>query len=237
MNIELKPTRFVIELNSPVVLSAFAPHFDAIVYEALIQATLLPHDDIIEKMKELILWNDEMKIFHASAMRFGITSEKGVSCKSYVRIDSHRGKLSSDNFMPNGNKDKYVSVMTAGGPYKQRLTERLAYQSPFVCFEAVCNASLIKRLLTNMFIGIGYDAFRAGMGEIYSITTIELPDDTSIFCNGEVRRNVPVQYCADHKGTPSFSPLHPPYFSDLKSDCMSTPRVAVISQDNIDLPI
>ncbi|EGR5926625.1 hypothetical protein [Vibrio parahaemolyticus] len=232
MNINLKPTRFIIETGSPVVLTEFCPQFDSLVYEGLKQATLLEHDEILSKMKELILWNPFLGVFHASAMRFGITSERGLVAKQYIRVDSLRGKLSSKNFSPNGKGGRYVGVLTAGGAFKPRVTERLAYESPFVCFDAVCDAPKVEKLLTNMFIGVGYDAYK-GQGEIMNISSIPLSEDVSITCNGEARRNIPLLGNEAIKGIKSFSPLVPPYYSDNKVNCISAQRVSVITHANV----
>lgn len=230
-------TRFVIETRSPIVLTAFAPQFDSLVYEALRQVTGLDHDGIIEKMKTLIQFNESLGVFHASAMRFGITPTQGLIPKTYIRVDSHRGKFSSRYFSPNGKPDKqgnakYAGVMTAGGPYKPRLTERLAYECPFVCFDTVCDVAPVTTLLSNAFIGIGYDAFRAGQGEIKRITSIPLTENCSLYVNNEARRTIPATD-KSITGEPSMSPLLPPYYSQQVEPCVSAPRVAVIAKQQL----
>lgn len=224
----MQPVRFIIEVGSPIVLTRFAPQFDALVYAGLYQATNLDHDGLIDKMKSLIKWNEDLGVFHASSMRFGVSADKGLVSKDYVRVDSIKDKLSSENFAPTSRGGKYSKVVTAGGPFKVRMTKRLSYESPYVVFDAFCEPEPIKRLLSNMFVGIGYDSFRAGQGEIRTITHVTLDEDVSIFCNGEVRRNVPINSASGYSGVKSLSPLTPPYYSPEVVECLSAQRVVVL---------
>ncbi len=241
MNVNFEAVRFVIETRSPIVMTEFAPQFDSLVFEALQQCTLLDRNGIIERMKSLIKFHKEFGVFHASAMRFGITAEQGITPRKYVRVDSLRDKLSSQYFGPNGKPKKdgtsrYVAVTTAGGPFSLRLNERLSYESPFVCFDAFCDVSNVTKLLENNFIGIGYDAFRAGQGEIKRITSLPLDVDCSLFCNGEARRNLPSSI-KGVSGVLSLSPLVPPYYQEVRTSCFSAPRISTISKDNLTKPI
>ncbi|MEZ9709415.1 hypothetical protein AB4254_12105 [Vibrio breoganii] len=232
---ELEPTRVVLTCATPIVLTEFAPQFDALIYEALTQATDLSHEDILLKMKSMLQFNEQFGVFHASSMRFVIKPEEGLTTSIYCRTDSHRDLFFSQNYLPNGvGGRRYSGVMTAGGAYKSRLNERLAYKSPFVAFDTVCNPVVIKNVLLNSFVGVGYDAFSVGMGEITNVTTIALEDDVSISFNKQARRNIPVGAISECESERTQSPLVPPYFSkEGLVECYSASRVSIISAQNI----
>ncbi|ELP5902296.1 hypothetical protein QTV49_004325 [Vibrio vulnificus] len=210
----LKPYRVVITTGTPVVLTQFAPSFDALVYEAMEQATNKSHDDIISEMKSIIKWNEDLGVFHASSMRFIISETQAVTKQNYVRVDVQKDLFRSENFSPNNSrKTGYSSVTTAGGPFKKRVSERLAYSAMAVCFDAVCDEHTVKRLLLNNLVGVGYDGFSSGMGEVKTIEMIELEDDVSIEFEDTVRRNVPVSKTAVFNSEVANTPVIPPYYT------------------------
>lgn len=234
---ELKPYRVVITTGTPIVMTQFAPTFDALVYEALEQFTNLKPEDIVNKMKELILWNSDLGVFHASAMRFVVGDDYAVVRKNYVRVSSQKDIFLSKNFSPNGRNGTYKGVITGGGAFKKKITERLAYSSKAVCFDVVCNETLVKRLLQNSFVGIGYDAFSAGMGEIRSIEFIEVEEDLSISFNGKARRNIPADKM-QLNGETELTPVVPPYYTKHNKVAAYTPeRISTISVNNITMAI
>lgn len=235
---ELKPTRIVLTTGTPVVLTQFAPSFDALIYEALTQATGLNHDEIIEKMKSMILWNDELGVFHASSLRFIVTEEQALTRASYIRVDAQKELLRSENFLPNGSKGKYAGVMTAGGPFKKRISERLAYSSPMCCFDVVCDQALVKKLLINNLVGVGYDAFSAGMGEISSVEMLDLDEDVSIQVNGKARRNLPVKHAGELNNEVVSTPVIPPYYlKDSAVESYIADRISTLPLSQIGLSV
>lgn len=212
--LNLKPYRVVITTGTPIVLTQFAPSFDALVYEAMEQATSKSHDEIISEMKSIVKWNDDLGVFHASSMRFIVSEEYAVTKKNYVRIDVQKDLFRSENFAPNNTRKKvYSPIVTAGGPFKKRVSERLAYSAMAVCFDAVCDENTVKRLLLNNFVGVGYDGFSAGMGEIKTLEMLELEDDVSIHFEGAVKRNIPVSKASGLNGEVVETPVIPPYYT------------------------
>jgi hypothetical protein len=106
---------------TPVVISGIAPSLDGILYEALSQ--VIPSnepDTVLARLKEILLFNDELGVFHASSLRFGITPEQGIGAASSVRCD-YLGdeKLSSAMFSPRSRGGKFTRVITTGGPTKK----------------------------------------------------------------------------------------------------------------------
>ncbi|ELP6119463.1 hypothetical protein QTV43_000608 [Vibrio vulnificus] len=222
-----KNCRIIVKCGTPVVLAEFAPHFDAIIYEALSQMTSLDRDEILYRMKTIIKWNQYLGVFHASSARFGITTEQGLSVSNYTRVDTtHLGLFSSKNFRPTSlRKNAYKSVVVAGGPYKRRVTTRNAYVSPYMVFDCCCDPIVIRKLLKNAFVGVGYDSFRAGIGEIQEVIVQETEFDESIFSKGKVRRNVPAAKVKCYEGRRTESPLAPPYYLGEKIECKSPERI------------
>jgi len=236
----MKPIRLVIKTGTPVVLTEFAPSLDAIVFEALTQMTLLGRDEILERMKQFLKWNDELGVFHASAMRFVISPEIGVTRQVYVRTDSQRDLFLSKYILENNSAGNgYKRILTAGGPYKTRLNRRPAYGSHFVCFDAVGDGPTLKRLLENAFVGVGYDAFSAGMGEIKSVEILDLTEDISIQCGNEIRRNVPQTKfkLPGAIGRVCETPVLPPYYyAPMAQTCLAPERVAILSINQLANP-
>lgn len=233
----MKPIRLVVSTGTPVVLTEFAPSLDAIVYEALTQMTLQNRDEILSSMKSLLKWNDELGVFHASAMRFVISPELGLVRKMYVRTDAQKDLFLSQYMKGNNKKgDGYIRIMTAGGPYKSRMNRRPAYSAPFVCFDAMGDGAALKRLLENAFVGVGYDAYSAGMGEIRCVEVLELEEDVSIQCGDEIRRNVPRYFRPEAIGRICETPVLPPYYySPLAQTSVVPERVSIISTNQLSL--
>ena len=222
----------IVTLGSPVVITEFAPQFDALVFEALRQKYCqLSDEECLNKMKKILLFNNELGVFHASSMRFTVSPEHGVIAQEYIRIDYLKDKLSSDMFAPNGRKGNYVGIPTAGGPTKKRLTTRLSYNAKYCIFDAVGDKEAISVLLNNTHFGIGYDA-NCGCGEVIDLDFITLDDDVSIQCQGAARRNVPIG--SSLKGIESNSRLIPPYYlKDLQQATISAERIVSIPHSQV----
>lgn len=86
--LNFKPYRVIMSSLTPVVISGIAPSLDGILYEALSQA--IPSNEpgvVLARLKEILLFNDELGVFHASSLRFGITPEQGIGATTSVRCD------------------------------------------------------------------------------------------------------------------------------------------------------
>ena len=231
-NMPFSPFRLVIKTVTPVILTEFAPSLDGVIYAAVEQ--MLPNKQIEERlefMKSILEFNDDLNVFHASALRLVVTPDAGILAKECYRADVIRNKLSSDLFKPNGQAGKYKNILTAGGPMKTRMSMRYSYDSPMYVFEGVGDANKIKRLLLNAFVGIGYDCFNIGCGEIKEIDIIELNTDVSIHIDGKAKRNLPADFCSKQgiTGRQAVSPLMPPYYIRSNAvDVLSPVRIDAI---------
>jgi hypothetical protein len=74
--------RVIMKGVSPVVISGIAPSLDGILYEALSQVLATESSGIIlTRLREILLFNEELGVFHASSLTFAITPEHGVNAK------------------------------------------------------------------------------------------------------------------------------------------------------------
>jgi hypothetical protein len=230
----MKPFRLHISLASDVVISEFSPSLDGIIYEALSQKFCeYSADEINKEMKKILKFNDALGVFHASSLRFVISAEQGLIASSYARVDCTNHKLLSEMMMPNSKKgDKYIKIITAGGPYKKRLTRRQSYKASSCIFEAVGDVDSIVMLLANAFVGIGYDAFNVGCGSILNLHAELIEEDISLFEDGKVKRCLP--FSPELAGLKGNIQLTPPYFN--KNKCiigLSPQRVVAIPQTQL----
>ncbi|EDT2962809.1 hypothetical protein EL09_15175 [Salmonella enterica subsp. enterica] len=210
--LDMQPYRVIMKGISPVVISGIAPSLDGILYEALSQVLATESSvTILTRLREILLFNKESGVFHASSLTFAITPEHGVNAVSSIRCDCLRDeKLSSSMFNPRVRGGRFIPLMLKGGPTKRRLTSRPAYASPYYAFDFVGVRESVLHLLTMTFVGIGYDVFSAANGEFADVHIIPLDADSSIAVQGAAMRPVPVQ--SKLQGLNGFSPLIPPYF-------------------------
>lgn len=212
-----KPCRVIMKSRTPVVISGIPPSLDGILYEAVSQAIGNNNpDDVLENLRSVLLFNDDLGVFHASSLRFGITPTQGISAATSVRCDYlSREKLSSSMFSPKERGGKFSQILLDGGPTKKRLTSRPAYSAPFMSFDFLGDADAVERLLTLAHVGVGYDFFSAGNGEFGDVRIIPLEEDSSISVADDAVRPVPVS--SGMKGIQGVSPLVPPYFCGEKT--------------------
>ncbi len=218
---------------SPVVLTEFAPTLDGVLFEGLKQRSPeKSNEEIREKLKQVLAFNEEAGVFHASSMRFGVTREQGLTACEYRRGDQlHEGKRSSSMFLPNGKK-RYIDIVVAGGPMKTRMAVRPAYSVPFAVFDALGNVEAIRDLLSNTFVGLGYDAQNAGMGafDVERIEIIELEEDLSLCEKGLAKRPIPLGF---GDGLETNAGLIPPYYAGALTKCVVPERLSLIDVESI----
>ncbi|GAB0154413.1 hypothetical protein [Marinobacterium sp. BA1] len=238
-----RPFRLIMQLRSPVVLTDFAPSLDGVLYSVL--EAHLPNADYTERLAHLdtLLTLHNEGVYHASSMRFGVSAayENGrdlsrtVSVAKYVRSDSMaRHKLKSEFYAPFGKRaaSPYPAVQTAGGPYKNRLTERDAFAAPFVVFEGHGEGPRIHDLLSHYLMGIGYDADNANAGAIGDIELVPLDSDISLVLpDGQANRCLPVAMAQalDATGLNTHNRLCPPYYQGEKVPVIAPERVRIIT--------
>ncbi|HID5691702.1 TPA: hypothetical protein ACXETQ_005520 [Klebsiella pneumoniae] len=210
--LNFKPYRVIMSSLTPVVISGIAPSLDGILYEALSQA--IPSNEpgvVLARLKEILLFNDELGVFHASSLRFGITPEQGIGATTSVRCDYlSPEKLSTAMFSPRIHRGVFTRVLLTGGPTKRRMTTRPAYSAPYLTFDFVGSSEAVEILLNHAHVGVGYDFYSAANGEFNNVTILPLDIDTSISNEGMALRPVPVN--SGLNGIKGVSPLIPPYF-------------------------
>ncbi|EBZ5774917.1 hypothetical protein EC412_22135 [Salmonella enterica subsp. enterica serovar Redlands] len=216
----MKPYRVVMTGVSPVVISGIAPSLDGILYEAFSQVLENASPETVRaRLREILLFNEELGVFHASSLTFGITPEQGVKAASSIRCDYLRDeKMSSSMFSPKIHQGKFQRVMLIGGPTKQRMNERPAYAAPYYVFDFMGIREPVLQLLTMTYVGVGYDVFSAANGEFSDVSIFPLDVDSSIDAGGIAMRPVPVH--SGLHGLKGCSSLIPPYFAEEKTDAV-----------------
>lgn len=233
----MRSCRVIVSLGTPAIITVAAPALDGIVFEALQQK----HPDasteqLLEKMKQIIKFSDEYGVFHSSFMRFVATKDAAVTVRKVIKTDCIReDKLKSGFFAPTGKGGSYPKIDTKRGKYISRMTERNAFCSEKVFFDAYGDKELLLSILTNTHIGIGHDA-RNGCGDILSVEIYEHEEDISLSLNGSVNRSMPFEAALkmNLKGDPLDSPLIPPYY--IKANARKTlvpERIRVILEDQL----
>ncbi|HAV1239715.1 TPA: hypothetical protein JGU28_004493 [Salmonella enterica] len=231
--LKMRPYRVIMKGVSPVVLSGFAPSLDGILYEALSQVLATESPEIIRsRLREILLFNEETGVFHASSLTCAITPEQGVSAAFSIRCDCLRSeKLSSTMFRPRMYQGKFPRLYLQGGPTKKRLTSRPAYAAPWYSFDFFGAEEPVQHLLTQAHVGIGYDFFSAANGEFTDVSIIPLAEDSSIDAGGSAARPVPAK--TGLQGLHGFSPLVPPYFSGEKEPVIYPEPLRIQLTDNL----
>lgn len=229
-----KPFRLLLPLRSPVVLTAFAPTLDGILFESLSQRFCSDTpEQIVNRLKTLLAFHEEWQVFHASSLRFGVNAQSGLIASDYHRPDVlHSGKRSSDMFEGHGRKGAYPKLVIAGGPTKKRMSSRPSYIAQFACFDGHGDVQAIVNLLANTFVGVGYDAQNSGMGQFDTkhIEIITLDADESLVVNGKAMRQLPAGAA---NGLSVMTRMLPPYYlKDNQIQAVTPPRVQLV---NIDL--
>jgi len=231
------------QLRSPVVLKDFAPSLDGVLYSVL--EAHMPGADIAERLSVMdsLLTLHPMGVYHASSMRFGVSAafengydlSRGVTVAKYIRSDSMaRHKLQSALYAPFGKRvaSPYPLIQTAGGPYKNRLTEREAYAAPFVVFDGCGDGDRVHDLLAHYLMGIGYDADNANAGAIGEIEMVSLKSDVSLVLpNGLANRCLPVELAQSihASGLSTQNRLCPPYYQGKKVPVIAPERIRIIT--------
>lgn len=236
-----QPFRLVMQLLSPVVITDFAPSLDGVLYSVL--EAHYPNFHPSERLAAMdqLLALHEAGVYHGSAMRFGVSSayesgkdrSQGVTVARYVRSDSMaRHKLKSEYYAPFGKRAPYPLVQTAGGPYKNRLTERDAYAAPFVTFEGLGNGPRIRDLFEHYLMGVGYDANNVSAGAIGAIHLVPLDTDLSLVLpDGTANRCLP-EALADSlsaSGLRTHNRLCPPYYAGERVPVVAPDRIRIIT--------
>lgn len=234
MSMQFTNVRFLLTLRTPVVLTAFAPTLDGLLYEALVQRSPWKSpEQILSDLKSILCYNEKLGVFHASSLKFGVNRKHGLIAKHYHRADRQtEEKISASMFSATGINGKYKKMQFSGGATKTRMTSRPAYSAPFACFDACGDAHAIRTLLKHTFVGIGYDAQNCGMGEFdtNTIEIIPLSSDLSLMQDGEAMRPLPAT--SNAQGVACIARMLPPYYLESgRQHAISPPRVQMINTE------
>lgn len=202
----LVPFELVFETGSPVILNQYPLHFDGLLSNICYKHTGCPQEGI-EMLRELLLWNEEHGLYHASAMAFGVNSTQGViaSHRHYVGSMKTGKQLRDDLISPtalNKNGDgSYRKLIVAGGPERNRLRKYAAYHSPYLVFHGVGDIRSVEPLIRFYCSRLGVNA-NSGAGTVRSFSIREIEHDYSFFDEtGELARNVPIQMYKEMSST------------------------------------
>ncbi|MGI2030017.1 hypothetical protein [Endozoicomonas acroporae] len=195
----MKPFQLVFELGSNISLRDSAIHLDG-----LLSNVCFRHTGCLEKalsmLDDLLLFDQEHGIYHASALAFGVSPEQSIVARSRHYVGAMRSgrELRDDLILPTqttrAGKEQYRKITVAGGPEKLRLNKYQAYYSPYVVFHGVGDIARIDRLVQFHCCRIGVNA-NSGGGAINQMAIKEIQQDYSfIDVHGQVARNLPLSW-------------------------------------------
>ncbi|HHP5493099.1 TPA: hypothetical protein ACSCYS_003498 [Aeromonas veronii] len=211
MNSTFSNFRLILQMQTPVVFSDFAPTLDGLLFAAISKRyTDKNHAELHSLMREMLAYNDEWGVFHASSAAMGVSDERGLVAKEYVRADALLGKLTDELFTPRLWGGKYPKIKVFGGPTKQRLSSRPAYAVPYIAFDVRGDHVAIKTLLEYYLLGVGYDAQNIRSGAFSGCIVVPLDHDTSLVSNLKANRPLPAASGID--GVRAMVRLLPPYY-------------------------
>ena len=195
----MKPFQLVFELGSNLSLRDSAIHFDGLLSNICFRHTGCT-ETALAMLDDLLLFNDEYGIYHASAMAFGVTPEQSIVARTrhYVGAMVNGKDLRDDIILPtkigSRGKEQYRRVNVSGGPEKLRLNKYRAYYSACVVFHGVGDIARIERLTQFHCARIGVNA-NSGGGTINQMVIREIDQDYSfIDVHGQVARNLPCSF-------------------------------------------
>ncbi len=147
----MKPFELVFELGSNISLRGHALHLDGLLSNACFRHTGCT-EKALAMLDELLFFNKEHGIYHASALAFGVTAARSIVARTrhYVSAMHHGRDLRDDTLSPLKvsltGKEQYRKINIFGGPEKLRLNKYQAYYSPYVVFHGVGDIDRIDRL-------------------------------------------------------------------------------------------
>lgn len=207
-----QPFRVLLRLRTPIVMTDYAPTLDGMLYSAMQKHAgddpLLAH----EELRKALAFNEELGVYHASSLWFGLEMTQGLTMSRYVRVDVLNNKLDSRMFAARKVAGRFSTINLNGGPTKRRLTDRPAYCAPAAVFFGCGDPDLVREYLDYYRPGVGYDADCGGMGAYDLIELTEMADDLSLYCRDG----------SPNRPLPSESGIHsavmtPPYYEQSRS--------------------
>lgn len=195
----MKPFELVFELGSNTSLRGSAIHFDGLLSNVCFRHTGST-DKALSMLDDLLLFDQEYGIYHASALAFGVTAEQSIVARTrhYVGSMRHRDDLRDETLQPtwlsSTGQERYKKVYITGGPERLRLNKHQAYYSPYLVFHGVGDIARIERLVQFHCQRIGVNA-NSGSGTVKQMAIKEIDQDFSfIDAHGQVARNLPCSF-------------------------------------------
>ncbi|GIC77625.1 hypothetical protein [Moritella sp. F3] len=192
-----KPFELMFEVGSPIILGRHPIHLDGLLSNLCYKHTGCPQE-ALTMLKELLTWDGEHQIYHASAMAFGVHAEQGISAttRNYVGNMKSGKQLRDDLIAPTKvtkqGVSSYRKLQILGGPERNRLNKHAAYHSPYVIFHGVGDITKIEALVRFYCTRLGVNA-NSGSGTIKSFSIRAIETDLSLIDGtGTHARNMPV---------------------------------------------
>lgn len=219
------PFRLKIELKSPIIPGDRPTNLDALL-AAAIDRRFNDWDRTEEELKRLLKMTGS--VYHASAMKFGVTIKESLINKKLTLIKSMKDEkdLGPPHYWPDGKETgQYKSVLIEGGFSKISLHHFKALKSPFVIFYGYGDPERISQYLEFCLIGLGMHGNRHGAGNIGNIHYEVIDSDFSLLDkNKKPNRPLPLDLFQSLGGCPSVEAVEGvrvafPYYSS-ESECL-----------------
>lgn len=238
--VSFSPFRIKLRIATPVIVGQVPVHLDGLLAYCLYAwhpdwTTEQINDDLA---KTYLLRHDN-RFFHGSSMAFGVTPSRWLSATTQTRVGRLRNEqLESDWFTPNGRGDRYVKIVTLGGPTKVRFNTRNAYAADWVVFDGVGDGQACAALIDHFVLGLGMEANSGGTGAIVEVSWSSLNEDHSLVCEGMPARSLPLslanslrdQGAITSNFTTGRGPLLAPYWGCVTGavDIALSPRIRTV---------
>lgn len=191
----MKPFELVFELGSNISLRSSAIHLDGLLSNVCFRHTGCT-EKALSMLDDLLLFDTDHGMYHASAMAFGVTPEHSIIARTrhYVGAMRLRDDTVAPNKVSSSGTELYRKININGGPEKLRLNKYQAYYSPYLIFHGVGDIARIDQLVQFHCARIGVNA-NSGGGTVNHIAIKEIDDDFSfIDGQGQIARNLPVSW-------------------------------------------
>lgn len=217
----MKPFELTFKLGSNLTLRNKVLHLDGLLSNVCYRHIGCP-EKALTMLDDLLLFNPEHRMYHASAMAFGVTGEQGIiACSRYYVGNLKHGKqLRDDLILPTkttGKGEQYRKINIQGGPEKNRLNKHQAYYSPYIIFHGVGDVDKIDKLVQFHCSRIGSNA-GSGSGTVDSIRVREIEADFSfVDAHGQIAKNLPLSWIEQSNQKLNFArteqlPIKAPYW-------------------------
>ena len=203
----MKPFELVFELGSNITLRNHAIHLDGLLSNACYRHTGCS-EKALTLLDDLLLFDAKHRMYHGSAMAFGVTPEQSITARTRHYVGVMR--LRDDTLLPSkispSGTEQYRKITVNGGPERSRLNKYQAFYSPYLVFHGVGDIERIDRLVQFHCSRLGVNA-NSGSGTVNHVAIKEIDQDFScIDAHGQIARNLPVSWLKARQNTGSTLP-------------------------------